>query len=143
MAPFIYRACSWERHQAVYMCARSAMITKNRVLCALHTAWSISWSVVHRSYYSTTNHSVCLRTVMDALILSLRTECLTLWGFRLFFNKYVPSKKVVLQLAAYRLPSQHGQLKVAKAVSAIVLPFAPSLKMLCTEKLCLRVTVLK
>lgn len=71
---FLFRACLLGSRLGVFMFVRSVMIIRSSALCVLHTVWSIFWYVAHRSCYSTISHSVCLRTVMVALILSLKTE---------------------------------------------------------------------
>ena len=58
------------------MFVKSVMIIRNSASCVLHTVWSISWCVAHRSCYNTISRSVCLRTAMVALILLLKTEFL-------------------------------------------------------------------
>ena len=75
---YIFRVSLLASPLDVFMFVKSAMITRNSVLYALHTVWSTSWSVVPRSCWSIINRSASLRTVMGALIHSLRIGSLAL-----------------------------------------------------------------
>ena len=75
---YIFRVSLLASPLDVFMFVKSAMITRNNVLYALHTVWNTSWSVVPRSCWSIINRSASLRTVMGALIHSLRIGSLAL-----------------------------------------------------------------